>query len=142
MVPFSISLSYDSLEGFYFEDALVCAIFTIDIYMRSKTAILTPHTLSFDTEVIFHAYVNSYLIFDILACLPFEYFLLPFATESMYLLRYLRLFRLLKVGRLHELIKLIRFQSNFPNWLLMFMQLVAVFLIAAHSMACTYILIG
>ena len=142
MVPFSISLSYDSLEGFYIEDVLVLIIFMIDIFMRSKTAILSPHSLSFEKDVIFHAYVNSYLIFDILACIPFEYFLLPFAQESMYLLRYLRLFRLLKVGRLYELLKLMRIQSNFPNWLLIFIQLVAVFMVAAHSMACTYILIG
>ena len=108
MVPFSISLSYDSLEGFYFVDVLVLFIFMADIFMRSKTAMLSPHSLSFEKDVIFHSYVNSYLIFDIVACLPFEYFLLPFAQESIYLLRYLRLFRLLKVGRLYELLKLIR----------------------------------
>ena len=106
MVPFSIALSFDFYGIFYVIDVLAILVYITDIFMRSKLAITKPTMLCFDRAQVMHHYVNSWLILDLLACLPFEYFMLPFSEGYMQYTRYVRLFRLFKFGRIYELIKL------------------------------------
>ena len=107
MVPFSIALSFDFYGFFYAVDVLAILVYMVDIFMRSKLAITNPTMLCFDRAKVMHHYVNSWLILDLLACLPFEYFMLPFSENYMQYTRYVRFFRLFKFGRIYELIKLI-----------------------------------
>ena len=143
MVPFSIALSFDFYGAFYAIDILAIAVYCIDIFMRAKTAITSPDSICFDKQAILRYYVNSWLIADLLACIPFEYFIHPFTSDvSIDLIRYVRLFRLFKSARFIELMRLIKIQSDFSGPIFKFMQLFGVFAVAAHAMACTYIFIG
>lgn len=141
-VPFSIALSFDFYGYLYVIDALAILVYIVDIFMRSKLAITKPTTLCFDRAQVMYHYVNSWLILDLLACLPFEYFMLPFAGGYMQYIRYVRLFRLFKFGRIYELIRLVQTQSDFPSWLFVFIKLFLMFILSAHFMACIYIFIG
>ena len=87
-------------------------------------------------------YVNSWLMLDLLACLPFEYFMLPFSSNYQEYIRYVRLFRLFKFSRVYELFQLVKKQSDFPSSLLVFVKLALMFILSAHFMACIYIFIG
>ena len=143
MVPFSIALNFDFYGAFYVIDIIAILVYCIDIFMRAKTAITSADSICFDKQAILHYYVNSWLIMDLLACIPFEYFIHPFTPHvSIDLIRYVRLFRLFKTARFIELMRLIKIQSDFSGPIFKFMQLFAVFALAAHMMACTYIFIG
>ena len=87
---------------------LAILVYVVDIFMRSKTAITKPETLCFDRAEVMRHYVNSWLILDLLSCLPFEYFMLPFSANYMLYIRYVRLFRLCKLSRIYELIRLVQ----------------------------------
>lgn len=88
-------------------------------------------------------YVNSWLILDIIACLPIEYIMLPFSSaEIIEYSRYMRLLRLFKYGRFYELARLIETQSDFPSSIFVFIKLFVVFILVTHFMSCTYIFIG
>ena len=109
MVPFSIALSFDFYSYFYAIDIIFIAVYCIDIFMRAKTAITSPDQICFDKHAILHYYINSWLITDIFACLPFEYFIHPFVPNvSIDLIRYVRLFRLFKFARFVELMRLVK----------------------------------
>jgi len=107
MVPFSIALNFDFYGIFYIVDVFAILVHCVDVFMRSKTAITRPTILCFDRKQVMHHYVNSWLILDLLACIPFEYFMLPLSSSYINYIRYVRLFRLFKWGRMYELIKLV-----------------------------------
>jgi hypothetical protein len=77
MVPFSIALEFDFYGGFYVVDMIAIVVYCVDIYMRAKTAITTPDNLCLDQNRVMRYYINSWLAMDLLACIPFEYFLYP-----------------------------------------------------------------
>ena len=142
-VPFTIALNYD-IEGIWLAiDVIAILIYMIDIFMRSRTAITKSLQLCLDRSQVMHHYVNSWLILDILACLPIEYIMLSFSSPSLSdYTRYLRLLRLLKFGRFYELSRLIQTQSDFPSAIFVFVKLFFVFVLSAHFMSCIYIFIG
>lgn len=105
MVPYSIAVNFDFYGVFYAIDVLAILIYAFDIFIRSRTSITSPHTFCLNQHEVMRYYINHRLIFDLLSCLPFEYLLLFLGNTSamnMSLIRYLRLFRLLKWTRLYE----------------------------------------
>lgn len=109
MVPFSIALNFNFYGIFYVIDIIAILIYCIDIFMRAKTAITSPDAVCLDKQAILRYYVNSWLIMDLLAAIPFEYFILPFTSVvSLDFIRYVRLFRLFKTARFIELMKLVK----------------------------------
>jgi len=77
MVPFSIALNFDYYGIFFVIDVFAILTYMGDIYVRSKTAITQPITYCLDPKEVMRYYINYWLVFDLLACLPFEYFLMP-----------------------------------------------------------------
>jgi hypothetical protein len=59
---------------------------------------------------ITRSYLDKWLMLDVFAVFPFEYVFL--ATGDTEIARYLLLFRLLKVGRLHEMLQVIQKNSR------------------------------
>ena len=109
MVPFSIALNFDFYGIFYVVDIIAILIYCIDIFMRAKTAVTSPDAVCLDKQAILRYYVNSWLIMDLLAAIPFEYFILPFTSlVSLDFIHYVRLFRLFKTARFIELLKLVK----------------------------------
>ena len=107
-VPFTLALKYD-LEGVWLAfDAFAILVYFVDIFMRSRLAITKQLELCLDRNIVLQQYVNSWLILDVLSCLPIEYIMMPFSSQQLLdYTRYLRLLRLLKFGRFYELTRLI-----------------------------------
>ena len=79
MVPFSIALDFDFYGGFYAVDILAIIVYCADIFMRAKTAITSPDNFCLDRKQVMKYYINNWLVIDLIACIPFEYFLYPFS---------------------------------------------------------------
>jgi len=80
VVPYSIALNIDFHGAYFIIDGVAIIIYAADIFIRSRTAMTDPISPPcFDKIEIMKHYVHNRLIFDLLACIPFEYFMLPVA---------------------------------------------------------------
>jgi hypothetical protein len=84
------------------------------------------------------------LIYDILAAIPIDYILLPFAEYGLTaeLPRYVRILKLVKCAKLLETIKLFQQQSNVSSAFLTFSLYALSYMVISHYMATSYILVG
>lgn len=84
------------------------------------------------------------LFYDILAAIPIDYILMPFASYGLTseLLRYVRLLKLVKFVRALEAIKLFQQHSNVSSAVITFTLYALSYILIAHYMATSYVFVG
>lgn len=146
MVPYSIALNIDFHGAYFVIDGVAIIIYAVDIFIRSRTAMTDPKSPPcFDRIEVMKHYVHNRLMLDLLACIPFEYFMLPvaeFSNSFESIIRYIRLFRLLKMARIFEILEVVKYHSNIPAPLMTMVRMFLIYIVGAHFIACCYIFIG
>jgi Ion transport protein len=102
MVPYQLGYEQDYTEHPLILFCLIVYIFDIPVRLRTG---VSHNKISIDTRDITRSYLDKWLMLDVLAFFPFEHVFL--ATGDIEIARYLLLFRLLKVGRLYEVLQII-----------------------------------
>jgi len=102
MVPYQLGFDQDYTENPLILFCLIVYIFDIPVKLRTG---VSNNKISIDTRDITRSYFNKWLMLDVLSVFPFEHVFL--ATGDIEIARYLLLFRLLKVGRLYEVLQVI-----------------------------------
>lgn len=102
MVPYQLGYEQDYTEHPLILFCLIVYIFDIPVRLRTG---VSHNKISIDTRDITRSYLDKWLMLDVLAVFPFEHVFL--ATGDIEIARYLLLFRLLKVGRLYEVLQII-----------------------------------
>jgi len=114
MLLFSLAFGF-KLTGKFLAVDLVCfCLLVADIFMRSKTAITHPKRFCYDKDLVLDYYVNTWLILDIFAALPFCYFLMIDSEVKLSVIALSRLPRLLKIFRAVETFRIIEFNTDVP----------------------------
>lgn len=91
-------------EGVFTGINIACyVIYMLDLFIRSKTAILSPNKICFDAQKVLDYYINTWLISEFLAAMPFEYLLLAIPNVNHKYMQWIRLLRFLKFPRILEL---------------------------------------
>lgn len=149
IVPFQVALNYDlGRVWFYCLDVPLSAAFILDIFMRSRQAFLINDRnmceIVTSIDQIQEYYINNMMIYDILAAVPIDYILIPFAQQGFTseLLRYVRIMKLIKFVRVFETIKLFREQSNISSAVQTFTLYLLSYICICHYMATSYIYVG
>lgn len=75
-------------------------IYILDIGVRLRTGITNDHKFTTDSKKVFNDYLEKWILIDIIATFPFEYFLT--GSDNTITCRWFMLVRLLKLGRLVE----------------------------------------
>lgn len=104
LVTFGIGFDRDFATHPLLIAAFVVHLF--DIPIRMRTGVLNDQTISTDMDAVLKQYLERWLLLDILATFPYEYFLTFSGNYGA--ARWFMLLKLLKMGRLHETIQIFR----------------------------------
>jgi CRP-like cAMP-binding protein len=157
LTPFNLAFSDpDQTDSWYYLDFIINILFACDILITLNTAIEEKGVLETRRLRIFLRYLKSWLVLDIVACIPFSSFDVGNSAEysgsgqMSSLLRLLRLPRLYRVLRLTRVFKMLnnqhswhcldRFQERVGirhSAMRMIFFMITV-LLAVHIMACIW----
>lgn len=97
--------------------------------------------ISIDSGKNIKSYFDKWLLIDVIATFPYEYFLITIASNDE--ARYVLLLRLLKIGRLVEVLEIIRNNTRHSfSTLMFFINIIIFFYGCQHILACIYGYIG
>lgn len=143
-IPLRFAFNYSTHGFLHYMEILISLSFGIDIFLNFRTAYKDKFETVSDPKKIAKRYLKSWFIFDLLATIPF--FLIPGtfgdSAKSFRALRLIQLNRLIKLTRISKVMKSWqRSQSVNPATfrLIFFIFFIS---IAAHWIACGWILIG
>lgn len=96
---------------------IVDILFWMDLFINLFSSHFNEEgILEKDFKVIFKAYLRGWLVFDLIACLPFNYigsiFIEGSGASSLHLVRLSRLPRLYRLIKITKIAKVMRFLSN------------------------------
>jgi len=161
LTPFQLAFGDSNQEdSWYYIDFVVNILFACDILITLNTAIEAKGALETRRFRIFLRYLKSWLLLDILACVPFSSFSLNSSAEYSSSGQFSTLLRLLRLPRLYRVLRLTRvfkLANNQHGWhclnrfqehvgirhsaMRMLFFLVTV-LLAVHIMACLWFFIS
>ncbi|KAG7401121.1 hypothetical protein PHYBOEH_003004 [Phytophthora boehmeriae] len=149
MVPFGLAFGSSDTTVI---DILMSCIFATDILVGFNTPFaddVDETEYIIDRCQIASNYLRGWFLFDLLACLPFDYVLLLINNSKrnlnvLGLLKVLRVPRLLRLVRLLRVAKIFKLRPELRRWLqysrhanlFRLVRLVASFLVATHYIAC------
>lgn len=143
-LPLRFAFNYPADGLLFYMEIIVSLSFGIDIFLNFRTAYKHERKLITDPKQIARRYLKTWFIPDLLATIPF--FLIPGTFgDSAKTLRIFRLFQLNRLIKLTGISKLMKtWQSSHSVNPAMFRLTFFVFFIsiAAHWIACGWILIG
>jgi len=116
VMPFSMAfVETEPFDTWFYLDLLLDGLFLVDVLINTLTAFYDPEgNLVVGRGKIFCRYAKSWMLIDLLACMPFGLLELESGDESsnrkdynnlLRLLRLPRLYRLLRISRLLKIIK-------------------------------------
>ncbi len=123
-------------------DILVTCTFVMDILIQFNTALVVRHQLITSHRAIARRYLRSWFVLDVIATIPFTWFFSAIRYASLNrVLRFTRLARLFKLfGSTKTLNRARKLNFLNPAFMRLFL-LVFWILVAAHLIACGWILI-
>ncbi len=124
-------------------DILVTITFAADIFIQFNTALIIRHERITDRRTIARNYLKKWFLPDLIATIPFTWFFRSIRYASLNrVLRFSRLTRLFKLfGSTKTLNRARKLKFLNPAFMRLFL-LVFWILVAAHLIACGWILIG
>jgi hypothetical protein len=143
VAPLMVVFNLKMTRFFIGFDILVTLTYAVDIIIQFNTGFLVRQELITDRKAIAKRYLRGWFFLDLLATLPFTWFVL----SSRYLalskvVRFFRLARLFKLfGSSKTLNRIKKLSFVNPAFMRLFM-LVFWILVAAHVVACGWIFIG
>lgn len=156
ITPFHTAFGDNDKDSWYYLDSTVNLLFFVDILITLNTAVLLKGTLETRRYLIFLRYLKSWLIPDLVACIPLA---LIYDNEPTYyyassdISTFLRLFRLPRFYLIFRFTRIVKFLNSQSNWhcldkvqerlgirhsvmrMIFFMVTV---LLATHFMACMW----
>jgi len=142
IVPYSIGGDVNLNVNWYFYviDWIAILIHFVDIWFRANTALTSHREICLNKGKILSFYIETFLLTDVLATIPFEYMLLAFKVDDVWR-RWIRVLRLLKLIRVNEIVQITKFHANINLDLFMIFRLFVFYPTAAHVFACVYVYI-
>lgn len=161
VIPFVIALELVKNPKLVFIEILQDCFFMIDVILNFNTAYVLEGELIVKRRLIALKYLKGWFILDFISSIPYgiivsskDYFNIN--SNKIYSLEILGLLRILKLGRMFGLIKLLRiaklnvmvrfFNNNFDSKLVSllneFLKVLFLLLIISHWMACIWFYIG
>lgn len=108
-------------------------IMAIDIIFTVKTAFNKKFEITIDMKEVMIDYMDTRFFFDILSVLPLDYFLLIFGVDQQ-TIAWVRVFRILKLYKPFDYIKIWRKHSNVKIALFTLFLLSVLFVVISHLM--------
>lgn len=154
--PLRIVFGYELVGPMVYIDYLLYAFFAIDILVRIRTGFFVDGTLVTNQWLILKRYASSWLIIDLLAAIPFDYFThswIAHATDMARVLRLLAvdsaklflLLQLIKFFKVHRLAQVLRGwgSSEVLNPGIMRLLFFGFWItIGSHWISCVWLLLG
>jgi len=161
VMPFRMAFYEDStVDEWFVLDNVVNGLFFLDIGITLNTGIYNDEgTLVTSRKAIFLAYLRTWLVIDIGACVPFNLIGQQDSGSSSNSSQFSRMLRLLRLPRLYRLLRLVRIFStmkkdnhsrllerlqeclSLKHGTLRFLFFVLSFILAVHLMACLWFFI-
>ena len=149
MVPLSLALvDYKENPGLYYFDFVVNGFFLADILFSMRTALDEERDSLFE---IFIAYAKSWLVFDIIAVIPFDLIIgdsvagITLITKIPRFMRIFRIFKLMKLGGSMKKNKIFKRISEFLNInaaVTKLLQFFVTMVIIIHVTGCLWIFLA
>ena len=142
LAPLFVVFDMRSTRQFHIIDIIVTISFVIDIMISFNSAFMVKMNLITDRKIIARRYLKSWFLWDLIAAIPFSWFLS--ITPSGSIARTVRFFRL---GRLFKLLvssktlkRVHKINGTNPALMRLFLLIFWIF-VASHLIACGWIFI-
>ena len=153
VTPYRVALESEDTLAWLVIDTVVDSLFFMDLVMNFFLAFYDiGKSLVTSHKRILVTYVKSWLLFDLLACIPIQHLQTSSYNSLVRLSRLPRLYRLIRMFRIMRMLKVIKHRASTMRYMTSFFRIslswerlfwfcvTLVFLL--HLLACTWIFIG
>lgn len=153
VTPYRVALESEDTIAWLVVDSAVDSLFFIDLVLNCFQAYYdNTKNLVTSRKKILLTYAKSWLLFDLLACIPMQYLQTSSYNSLVRLSRLPRLYRLIRMFRLMRMLKVIKHRASAMRYMTSFFRInlswdrlfwfcvTLVFLL--HLLACSWIFIG